>query len=288
MVKNQLGARNKNYLPTVYIMRRLRSAEVDGYKKLKFKVGLALSGGGTKGLADIGVFRAFEEEHIRFDCVAGTSAGSIFGSLYAAGVSWQTMLEEAKKVRKRDIINSIFVLGSDSLNVGRVVRNVIGDIDIEDLKLPFVAVAVDIVNGIEVVLDSGSVATAVSASSTVPAIFKPVRYGDYTLVDGGLLNNMPADVCRLMGAEVVIGVDLNHERGKGNESTKLLATLQSTWNIITVGTMYKGYHNSDVVIKPELGAYKNTELDHLDEMVEEGYRAAMRAMPEIKETLLLK
>ena len=91
-----------------------------------------------------------------------------------------------------------------------------------------------------------------------------------------------------MGAEVVIGVDLNHERGKGNESTKLLATLQSTWNIITVGTMYKGYHNSDVVIKPELGAYKNTELDHLDEMVEEGYRAAMRAMPEIKETLLLK
>lgn len=288
MVKNQLGARNKNYLQTVYIMRRLRSAEVDGYKKLKFKVGLALSGGGTKGLADIGVFRAFEEEHIRFDCVAGTSAGSIFGSLYAAGVSWQTMLEEAKKVRKRDIINSIFVLGSDSLNVGRVVRNVIGDIDIEDLKLPFAAVAVDIVNGIEVVLDSGSVATAVSASSTVPAIFKPVRYGDYTLVDGGLLNNMPADVCRLMGAEVVIGVDLNHERGKGNESTKLLATLQSTWNIITVGTMYKGYHNSDVVIKPELGAYKNTELDHLDEMVEEGYRAAMRAMPEIKETLLLK
>ena len=288
MVKNQLGARNENYLPTVYIMRRLRSAEVDGYKKLKFKVGLALSGGGTKGIADIGVFRAFEEERIRFDCVAGTSAGSIFGSLYAAGVSWQTMLEEAKKVRKRDIINSIFVLGSDSLNVGRVVRNVIGDIDIEDLKLPFAAVAVDIVNGIEVVLDSGSVATAVSASSTVPAIFKPVRYGDYTLVDGGLLNNMPADVCRLMGAEVVIGVDLNHERGKGNESTKLLATLQSTWNIITVGTMYKGYHNSDVVIKPELGAYKNTELDHLDEMVEEGYRAAMRAMPEIKETLLLK
>lgn len=287
-VKNQLGARNKNYLLTVYIMRRLRSAEVDGYKKLKFKVGLALSGGGTKGLADIGVFRAFEEEHIRFDCVAGTSAGSIFGSLYAAGVSWQTMLEEAKKVRKRDIINSMFVLGSDSLNVGRVVRNVIGDIDIEDLKLPFAAVAVDIVNGIEVVLDSGSVATAVSASSTVPAIFKPVRYGDYTLVDGGLLNNMPADVCRLMGAEVVIGVDLNHERGKGNESTKLLATLQSTWNIITVGTMYKGYHNSDVVIKPELGAYKNTELDHLDEMVEEGYLAAMRAMPEIKETLLLK
>ena len=60
-------------------MRRLRSAEVAGYKKLKFKVGLALSGGGTKGLADIGVFRAFEEEHIRFDCVAGTSAGSIFG-----------------------------------------------------------------------------------------------------------------------------------------------------------------------------------------------------------------
>lgn len=269
-------------------MRKNRSAEVDGYKKLKFKVGLALSGGGTKGLADIGVFKAFEEQHIKFDCVAGTSAGSIFGSLYAAGVSWQDMYEAARKVRSRDVLNSLFVLGSDSLNIGRIVGNVIGDKDIEDLPVPFAAVAVDIVNGIEVVLDSGSVATAVSASSTVPAIFKPVKYGDYTLVDGGLLNNMPADVCRQMGAEVVVGVDLNHERGKGSESTKLLATLQSTWNIITVGTMFKGYHNSDVVIKPELGAYKNTDLSRIDEMVAEGYEATMRAMPEIKETLLIK
>ena len=86
----------------------------DGYRKLKFNVGLALSGGGTKGIAHIGVFRAFEEEHIKFDCVAGTSAGGIFGSLYAAGMDWQTMLDEVKKINKRDIINSLFTFGSDA------------------------------------------------------------------------------------------------------------------------------------------------------------------------------
>ena len=264
------------------------AVDKDGYRKLKFKTGLALSGGGTKGFADIGVFRAFEEEHIRFDCVAGTSAGSIFGSLYAAGVSWQTMLEEVKKVKKRDILNSLLSFGSDATNIGRVVGRVLGDATIESLPMPFSAVAVDLVSGEEITLCEGSVQTAVSASAAVPVVFKPVKMYDYVLVDGGLLNNMPADVCRRMGAEVVIGVDLNYQRGKGTDSTKVWNTLLATWHITTKGTMYKGYHNSDVVIKPELGMYKNTSLDFIDEMVEEGYRATMEAMPEIKETLLIR
>lgn len=261
----------------------------DGYRKLKFNVGLALSGGGTKGIAHIGVFRAFEEEHIKFDCVAGTSAGGIFGSLYAAGMDWQTMLDEVKKINKRDIINSLFTFGSDASNIGRVVGRVLNEERYNQLPAPFATVAVDLVSGEEITLDGDDdLRAGVSASAAVPVLFKPVKYGDYVLVDGGLLNNMPADVCRRMGAEVVVGVDLNHERGKGTNSTKVVSTLIATWNITTKGTMYKGYHNSDVVVKPELGKYKNTSLDFIDEMFEEGYRAAKEAMPEIKETLLIK
>ena len=260
----------------------------DGYKKLKFKTGLALSGGGTKGFADIGVFRAFEEEHIKFDCVAGTSAGSIFGALYAAGVSWQTMLDEVKKVKRKDILNSFLSFGSEATNIGKVVDRVLCGATFDSLPVPFAAVAVDLVSGEEITLCEGDIATAVSASAAVPVVFKPVKMYDYVLVDGGLLNNMPADVCRRLGAEVVVGVDLNYQRGKGTESTKIWNTLIATWNITTKGTMYKGYHNSDVVIKPELGAYKNTNLDFIDEMVEEGYRATKEAMAEIKETLLIK
>lgn len=260
----------------------------DGYRKLKFKLGLALSGGGARGFAHIGVIKAFEEENIRFDCVAGTSAGSIFGALYASGATVDQMIEQCSLVKQSDIVNGIFKIGSDSANIAKVADRLLCGKTFDELQIPFSAVAVDIVSGEEIILDSGSVATAVSASSAVPALFKPVNYEDFVLVDGGLLNNMPADVCRRMGAEIVIGVDLNHARGKGTESTRLVNTLVAVWNITTKGTMYKGYHNSDVVIKPELAQFKRTSLSHLQEMVDEGYRAAKEAMPEIKELLLIR
>ncbi len=269
-------------------MRLRRSVETDGYKKLKFKLGLALSGGGARGLAHIGVFKAFEEEHIRFDYVTGTSVGSIFGALYAAGISVDSMMEQCAKVKQGDILNGIFKVNSDSQNIANVANRLLNHCGFADLKTPFSAVAVDIVSGDEIVLDSGDVATAVAASSAVPVIFKPMRIGERVLVDGGLLNNMPADVCRRMGAEVVIGVDLNHARGKGTASDKLLPTALAVWNITTKGTMYKGYYNSDFVITPELACFKRTDLDNLEQMVDEGYRATKQAMPEIKKLLCIK
>ena len=256
----------------------------DAYHKLKFKLGLALSGGGTRGLAHIGVLKAFEEEHIKFDCVAGTSAGSLIGAMYCAGVSCEEMIEVSKQVKQKELVSRL-VLHSDSANIANVANRLLKDKTFKDLSIPFAAVAVDISDGQEVVLNKGSVAKAVSASCAVPALFKPVEIDDMVLVDGGLLNNMPADVCREMGAEIVIAVDLNHNRGSGTKSRKLKDTLIATWNITTKSTMYKGIHNSDLVIEPELGEYKNTSLKHIDEMVAEGYRAAKEKMAEIKELL---
>ena len=261
--------------------------EHNGYHKLKFKLGLALSGGGTRGFGHIGVLRAFEEEHIKFDCVAGTSAGSLVGALYCAGVSYEQMFEGAKQLTRRELV-SRFLINSDSANIARVANRLLEDKTFKDLTIPFAAVAVDIVNGQEIVLTSGEVAKAVSASCAVPAIFKPVEIDGVLLVDGGLLNNMPADVCRTMGAEIVIGVDLNHHRGKGTTSRKITNTLVACWNIVSKSTMFKGLHNSDVVIEPELLEFKKTSLDDIDKMVEEGYRATKEMMPEIKELLQIK
>ena len=257
----------------------------DGFVKSRYKLGLALSGGGTRGIAHIGVLQAFAEARIRIDVVAGTSAGSLIGAMYANGIPCEKMIEEAKLIKRKDLLNSKLVIGSSSANIKAVADRLLDGVTFEQLKLPFSAVAVDIASGDEVILNEGDVATAVSASCAVPALFTPVKTGDMLLVDGGLLNNMPADVCRRMGADIVIGVDLNHSRGKGTTSRKLIDTLVATWNITTKSTMYKGEMNSDLVIEPKLTEYKNTSLANIDAMVEEGYRAAKEKMDEIKELM---
>ena len=257
------------------------------YRNLKFRLGLALSGGGTRGFAHVGVLRAFEEERIKFNCVAGTSAGSLIGAMYCAGVPCEQMIEAAKQVTRKELVGR-FWINSDSGNIAAVANRLLANKTFDELSVPLAAVAVDISSGQEVVLTQGSVAKAVSASCAVPALFKPVEIDGMVLVDGGLLNNMPADVCRTMGAEIVIGVDLNHHRGSGTASRKIKDTLVATWNITTKSTMYKGIMNSDVVIEPELLEFSKLSLQHVDQMVEEGYRAAKAKMSEIKELLQIK
>ena len=255
--------------------------------KLKHRLGLALSGGGTRGFAHIGVLKAFQEERIAFDCVAGTSAGSLIGALYCADVGLDVIIQEAKRVQRKELVRRLWI-NSDSANIANVVNRLLVDKTFEELSTPFAAVAVDVLSGNEVVLTSGNVAKAVSASCAVPALFKPVESDGMVLMDGGLLNNMPADVCRKMGAQIVIGVDLNCHRGEGTDSRKLRDLLFAAWSITTKSTMYKGLQNSDLVIEPELRQFSRASLDSIDEMVEEGYRAAKQKMPEIKKLLGLK
>lgn len=255
--------------------------------KLKCKVGLALSGGGTRGFAHIGVIKAFNEERIGFNFVAGTSVGSLIGAMYCAGVGTDAMMEEARLVSRKEIVRRLW-LNSDPSNIEQIADRLLVNRSFDELSVPFAAVAVNIGNGSEEVLSSGSVAKAVSASCAVPVLFRPVSVDGKLLVDGGLLNNMPADVCRNMGAEIVIGVDLDHNRGSGARSQKLKDILVATWTITTKSTMYKGKQNSDLVIEPELSKFSRASLDDIDAMVAEGYRAAKQRMPEIKKLLGIK
>ncbi len=257
--------------------------------KTREKLGLALSGGGGRGFGHIGAIKAFEEAGFKFDFVAGTSAGSIVGAMYSAGVSVTQMEKFGDGLTVKDVRNhTLFFRSSDSSNIERLCNKLLDGLEFSDLKIPFSAVAVDIVTGDEEILNNGNVSKAVSASCAAPIFFTPVRIGHKLLVDGGLLNNIPADVVRKMGADYVISVDLNSGRGSGTNSTDIVSMAFATWRITTKNSAYKGIQNSDFIIPPDLSRYSSTNLEGYKEMIEIGYRTTKERIPEILRELRVK
>lgn len=257
-------------------------------KKIK-KIGVAFGGGGARGFALIGVIRAFEEEGITFDYIAGTSIGSIMGAMLAYGLTSAQMEEIATKIRIKDIRKSkIPLVPSSTEAIQDIIIEIVGDIKIEDLKTPFCAVAVDMLTGNEVDITTGNLAKALAGSCAVPAIFHAVEFEDKILFDGGLQNTIPADVLRKKGCDAVISVDINSSRGQGAKSTKYFDLIVASVDIMMKSNAIKGYLNSDLIIKPDLKKFKATKVDGMHEMIEEGYRATKEMMPQIKALLLRK
>jgi len=259
--------------------------------KTKYKIGLALSGGGARGFAHIGAIKAFEEKGISFDYVVGTSAGSFVGAAYAAGYSADEMIEFSYTFADSEIKNQNFLfVSTPASNIERVADRLLLGVTFDRLKIPFRAVSVDLITGEEYVFSKGSVAKAVSASCAVPLVFKPVSHEDKLLVDGGLLNTIPADVARRMGADFVISVDINSTRGMGigEQKTKFLNIATATWRIVMKSTAYRGEMNSDIIIKPDLTKFSSTQSLGRSDMVDIGYKAAMDAMDEIFVSLGIK
>ena len=179
------------------------------------KIGLALGSGSARGLAHLGVIRALSEAGIEVDYIAGTSIGALIGSIHAAGklddlTATFRVFDWKKTLSFFDVVLPKSGL-IDGTRVAELVRNHIHAEAIEALPIPFAAVATDLTNGQEVVLDRGDVIDAVRASISVPGIFTPHRSNGRILVDGGLSNPLPVCVARAMGADIVIAVDLNHE-----------------------------------------------------------------------------
>lgn len=246
------------------------------------KMGLCLSGGGARGFAHIGAIKAFEEAGIDFDLVVGVSAGSIVGALYAFGKTAEEMTEYGAKLDMKSVHNGVLPLPNDASKIGKIVTDFIGDENIESFRKKFACVAVDLVEARQIVINSGSVGEAVSASSCVPGLFKPVVSGERHLVDGGLLNNIPADVCKMLGAEKVITVDVNPTRGGGTSDTSLLSVVKATVSIMTSNSSIAGLKNSDVVIAPDLSGFSASSKEGWREMIELGYEEAKKHIEEIK------
>lgn len=183
-------------------------------KKKGLKIGLALGGGSARGLAHVGVILALEAYNIPIDIIAGTSIGSVIGSLYASGATIKQLEEVALSIKKS---KTLFMLDSTFPHSGLISgdriekmlnRFALKDKTFDDLSISFAAVATDVESGAEVILNQGKVIDAVRASIAIPGIFTPVKYGDYYLVDGGVVDPVPVDVVQMMGADIIIAVSL--------------------------------------------------------------------------------
>lgn len=250
----------------------------------KVKIGIAFGGGGTRGLTHLGAIKAFEEFGLKFDFVAGTSVGSIAGAFYAAGYTYKQMYEIVKDLKEKDIKRNLIPFTPSKIDgVGELIINNIGDIDIEQLKTPFAAVAVDIKSTKEICFAKGNLTKAVMGSCAVPAVFQPVIYDDMILCDGGLQNTIPADIPKYFGCDYVISIDVNKSRTFGTNSTRFIDVISCSIRILMKSNAVRGYSNSDLVIAPETKRFKATKTDGMDEMIEEGYKATIDAMPQIME-----
>lgn len=254
------------------------------FRKKPKRVALVLGGGATRGLAHIGAIKAFEENGINFDYVAGTSVGALIGAVYAAGMKYQEIEDFAKTIKTRDIKSNIVpFMPSKTDGIKSLIHKTVGDVTIESLNKKLCVVAVDIKSSKEIHFTKGNLSDIVSASCAVPGFFSPVQIDDYLLYDGGLSNNIPSNVPKLVfDCDAVVAVDVNSSRGYGTDSTKYIDTIMASIRIMMKSNSLKGYLNTDIMIQPDLKRFKSSKLNFVDEMIEEGYNATMFQMESIK------
>lgn len=250
------------------------------------KLGLALGSGGARGMAHLGALKAFEEEGIEFDVVAGTSIGSVIGALYAKGYTVGDMLRLKDSLGVSDPQNILlFYLGGTGL-VG-IMRRVTGGAYFDDLVKPFRAIATDLISGEEVVIGSGDVSTAIAASSAIPPAFRPVLRDGRRLVDGAYVNSVPADAVKSLGAEKILGIDLGAETDTNLKIKKSLDDLYPENGVKLGKKSEKGYKYSDYVLAPDLKNVSGADVLRLDEIYAVGYDEAKKKMNEIKAALTI-
>jgi NTE family protein len=277
------------------------------------RIGLVLSGGGARGAAHIGVIKVLEELRVPVDVIAGTSMGSIVGSSYASGQTVANMTRDVAHIKTemlakdqpprpdlgppeaddwRDYIGPQFGYRDGSLQLPKgaitgvaleaVLRELAlakGDWNFDKLPIPFRAIATDVYTGQMTVLKSGDLATAMRASMSVPGAVAPVPIGGKLLVDGGLTRNLPVDVARAMGAEVIIAVNLGTPLLPREQITSAFSVALQMLNILTeqnVGASLASLKPQDVLILPELGDYSAGDFDHMPSTIPIGEAAARK------------
>jgi NTE family protein len=284
------------------------------------KIGLVLSGGGARGAAHIGVLKVLEELRVPVDVIAGTSMGSIVGAAYATGLTIPEMEAAVAKITTASLFTdkppradqSMRQKSDDQLpylipelGIGKdgvvLPKGIITGVALEgelrklvqianvrsfdELPIPFRAVATDIGTGEMVVLKEGSVVQAIRASMSVPGAVAPVTIGKRQLVDGGLVRNLPIDIARSMGADVIIAVNLGTPLLRPDEITSVLSVTMQMINILTeqnVARSLKELRGGDVLIVPELGNFSSADFDNLMTAVPIGEEAAWKVADRLR------
>jgi len=250
------------------------------------KVAVVLGGGAAKGFAHVGVLKVLEANRVPVHMVVGTSVGSLVGSLYAYGHPAYDLQKIAMGLEKGELADLTvpdngFVKGEKlEAYVNRMVR----DTAMERLRTPFYAVATDIASGRETVFGKGNTGSAVRASCAIPGIFRPVRIGDRTYVDGGVVSPVAVDAARRAGANAVIAVDITGDvDGTVPEGT--LDTIFQSINIMYSKIAESQLSRADVVIHPMVGHIAVGDFTKRHEAILEGEKAAQEALRRIRSLL---
>ncbi len=257
----------------------------------KPRIALVLGGGAARGFAHVGVIRALEQEKIPIDMVVGTSVGSLIGAIYATDLNSFELEWTAFQLEKEDlfdfgVISAVTGMGfakGDKLEAW--VKGHIKAANIENMKLPFAAVATDLNWGHKVVLDKGSLARAIRASAAIPGVFEPVRHQGKILVDGGVVDNIPISVAKARGADLVIAVDISANVANTNITNLLGVTLQAT-NIMFALNVEQSKKDADVLITPAgIGDIGMLDFTQKKRCMQAGIEATQKATPAIRKVI---
>lgn len=247
------------------------------------RIGLALGGGAARGFSHIGVIQVLEENGIRADLVAGTSAGSLVAALYASGKTGAELGMMAMTMDEGAITDWAYptrgLIRGEAL--ARFVREQTGGKAIEQMKLPLGIVATDLDSGAPILFQRGDTGAAVRASSAVPAVFQPVRIGSREYVDGGLVSPVPVRFARQMGADLVVAVDISAVPD-GAPTGDAMRMLLQTFSIMSRSINVFELREADVVLRPALAGVSSADFGARKRSIQAGREAAQAALPAIR------
>jgi NTE family protein len=253
------------------------------------RIGLALGGGAARGFAHIGVIQVLEENGIKVDLVAGTSAGSLVAALYASGKGGKEMQTLAEGMDEGGITDWSFPLRGliRGEALARFIRDKTGGRGIEQMALPLGIVATDLSDGSAILFRSGDTGTAVRASSAVPAVFQPVRIGQREYVDGGLVSPVPVRFAREMGAQFIIAVDITSPPEKDPPGDAFRMLMQ-TFSIMGRSINMFELREADAVIRPKLDGVSSADFTARRRAIQAGREAAQAMLPLLRQRIAEK
>jgi NTE family protein len=257
-------------------------------RKAPPKIALVLGGGAARGFAHVGVIRLLEQEKIPIHMIVGTSVGSLIGALYASDPNSFNLEWLSFTIEKDDIFDYSVIYSKmgpvQGERLEKFVQTKVKSKTMEQMKIPFYAVATDLNAGNTWVFEKGSVAKAVRASCSIPGIFQPLEMGGRMYVDGGVTDNLPVDVARAKGADIIIAVNISKNIQNPQINTLIDVILQSISIMGRELVIYKsrGY---DVLIEPNVGDVGMTDFSQKKRLMDAGIQAAKQALPRIKKLI---
>ncbi len=286
------------------------------------KIGLALGGGGARGIAHIGVLKVLEEEGIKVSVICGTSIGSIIAVKYANHPSWEKLWQDInyairekylkelssmfkEKVKKNPLeqlfefikigktyarlFTSTSIIGEKEYIEGlKVILKDEYNKNIEDLLLKTAVISLDIITGREVVITRGNILSSVAASSAIPGIFPPIQLRGMLLVDGGWVDVIPSSICYMLGADFVIGVNVSKDLESSEPIKNSMSIILRSDEIARFYLCEMRRDEMDVLIEPDVGDYYWNDFDKANEIFERGVMATKNLLRHIKTKMLFK